>query len=138
MSQRQRASLPSSIEEVRDRIEHWRKARQKRSPMPEKLWDAAVSLARTHGIYAVAKALRVNYDTLRRRLAEAPKGGGNGAALSAGFVELDGAQIFGAAAATGALVEVSGADGAKLTIQLPGGENLDVLGLVASFWGLRS
>ncbi len=67
MSQRQRASLPSAIEEVRDRIEHWRKTRQKRSPMPEQLWDAAIPLARTHGIYAVAKALRVNYDTQGQR-----------------------------------------------------------------------
>jgi hypothetical protein len=44
--------------------------------MPPALWDAAVSLARTHGVYAIARVLRVSYGTLKQRVEQRPAGDG--------------------------------------------------------------
>jgi hypothetical protein len=113
----------------------WRSKRLKHSPMPEALWDAAVSLAREHGVWAVAKALGVSYATLKERTDR--HGGrreGEGAAQRDGFVEVNAAQLFGSAIAEGIVVEFSSADGAKLLIRMPSSKGLDVVGLADAFW----
>jgi hypothetical protein len=38
-----------------------------RRPIPEPLWEAAVSLARTYGVFAVAQPLRLDYARLKER-----------------------------------------------------------------------
>ena len=38
----------------------------------------------------------------------------------------------------GAVIEISGADGAKLLIRARGGESVDVLGLAEAFWRRRA
>jgi hypothetical protein len=51
--------LPAEVGEVRSEIEGWRQNRQKRSPMPARLWSAAAALAKVHGIYRISQALRL-------------------------------------------------------------------------------
>ena len=58
--------LPADIEEVRGRLDSWRAGRRKRSPIPKELWEAAVGLARVHGVNPVSTALRLSYDTCKR------------------------------------------------------------------------
>jgi len=118
---------------VRNRIERWRETREKRTAMPEDLWNAAVALAMKHGAYATAQGLTINYERLKARLdRQSPKKRrAVTAGRSAGFVELEGGRLAGAA---GAVVELSRADGAKLTIHMPAGEVLDVAGLATAFW----
>jgi hypothetical protein len=120
------------IEPVRRRIEHWRRVRERRSPMPAPLWAAAVALAAEHGIYPIARALRLNYETLKARVRRRADGEHTGV-RAARFVEVDGAPLMGAPSA-GSVIELSGADGAKLVIRLTGSEALDVLGLAEAFW----
>ena len=81
--------LPTRVKKVRDQIVRWRRSRRQRSAMPAPLWDAGVSLARSKGTYAMAQALRVDYGSLARRVAEARGGGvvgrgGAGAGLGCG------------------------------------------------------
>jgi hypothetical protein len=59
---------PPAVKRLRSRIEHWRKTRRKRCRMPEPLWASAVRLAKKHGIYSTSRALRVNYEQLKRRV----------------------------------------------------------------------
>ena len=40
--------------------------------MPESLWQAAVELARQHGVYPVAHPLRLDYTRLKKRLGGSP------------------------------------------------------------------
>ena len=127
------AARSARIEAVRRRIEHWRRVRERRSPMPAPLWAAAVALAGEHGVYPIARALRLNYETLKGRVERRTHGARQDVMRSAGFVALDGAPLIGAAPA-GSVVELSGADGAKLVIRLAGQEALDVRGLAAAFW----
>jgi hypothetical protein len=56
------------LEEARQRVNGWRETRPKLEPMPQELWDAAVALAGEHGVYRVARALRVDYGKLKQLL----------------------------------------------------------------------
>ena len=42
----------------------------RRAKLPESIWEAAAELAREHGVYAVAQALRLDYMGLKKRLGE--------------------------------------------------------------------
>ncbi len=116
--------------EARRRIERWRRTRPPYGRMPEELWEEAVSLAEVDGAYAVARDLDLNYATLKRRLEGAAGARG---ARGAGFVEIDAAQLMGAAATVGSVVELAAADGTKLRVQLRAGEALDVVALAGAF-----
>jgi hypothetical protein len=96
--------------------------------MPAELWARAVALAQTRGRYRVARSLRVDYESLARRVAEA--GSGRASEAPAGFVELRGADLLGGAT----LVEVFDADGTRMTIRLGAGSALDAAAaLVGAF-----
>ena len=103
--------------------------------MPAELWGEAVSLAQSEGVAAVARALRVDYKSLARRVDAAERGfDGSGRELHSGgrtgrgFVEFRGAQLLGAAPAAreGTVVEMIGAADVRVTIRLGVGEKLDV------------
>jgi hypothetical protein len=77
----------------------------------------------------VARVLGLNFDGLRRRMAEAAAS----APPPGAFVELSGAQILGASSAPGAVVELSDGDGVRLTVRLVAGAEVDVARVVAAF-----
>ncbi len=122
----------SSIEprSVRARREHWRATRTKRSPMPEPLWDAAVELAQAEGIYPIARALAVNYQTLKCRVAMASNGNSR---TPAGFVELTPMPANGSVSRGELVLELSSGDGATLTIRLPSEHEFDIERLAEAF-----
>jgi len=64
--------IPVKMEQARQQLERWRSTRAHRSPIPEPLWAAAVQLARQHGIFATARALRLDYTRLKARVESAP------------------------------------------------------------------
>ena len=123
---------PSSTQprSVRARIERWRATRTKRSPMPEPLWDAAVELAQAEGIYPIARALAVNYQTLKCRVAMASNGNSR---TPAGFVELTPMPANGSVSRGELVLELSSGDGATLTIRLPSEREFDVERLAEAF-----
>ena len=121
------------VREVRELIAVWRRTREKRTAMPPDLWREAVGLARKGGTCATARALGVDFESLARRVAEARAGAEGDAARTNGFVELSGAQLLGAAVPTGPVVEISDADGVRLTIRLARDTPLDVVGVVQGF-----
>lgn len=139
MAGRKRREVPAAVARVRERLDVWRRTRERRGPMPEDLWDAAVGVAQKHGVWAVSRALRVNYATLGRRVevakAAAPEAAEAGAPRAGRFVEVDAARLLAPAAAPRVMVvEVTGKDGAKLTVRVEGVELPDVPALVESFW----
>ncbi len=127
-------TLPRPVTAVRQRIEYWRQTREKRTRMPEELWDAAVSVAREHGLWAVSRALRVNYESLKSRLGRGAAERRSGAACAAGFVELDASEFVKARDGVETVVELSGADGATRMIRRGGSEAVDVAALADAFW----
>lgn len=134
MARQGQAAAARRVERVRKQIDRWRFRRKRCSPMPLRLWDEASLLARDLGVHRVKCALGLNYESLKRRVG----GGGTErgtergtAATKAGFVELSGAQLL--EPASGPAVEVSAADGDRLTVRLTLGSELDVAGLVEAF-----
>ena len=138
MGDKQQTALAAGVREVHDRIEHWRRTREKRTAMPEDLWNAAVSVARVHGAYRASRMLRVNYESLKGRLQLSAARPGDGETRPGGFVELSAEQLVGAAGHPATVVELSDVDGARLTIRLGGSEGLDVVGLANAFWSRRA
>ncbi len=133
MGRRRRNALPTGISQVRRWIDHWRKTRKHRSPMPEHLWEAAVALAEEHGINPVARGLGVSYESLKHRAAAAGEKRGAGRRVAAGFVELSPVPATAFQPVAGALVELVHPGGAKLTINLPAKSELDVASLADAF-----
>ena len=66
-----RGGEPARFEAVRRRFELWRRTRQGRARIPEKLWSSAVKLAGTYGLCRTARTLRLDYNALKRRVESA-------------------------------------------------------------------
>ena len=98
--------------------------------MPARLWDEASLVARELGVHRIKCALGLNYESLKKRVGKLAARGG-APTKTPGFFELRGAQLL--APARGAVVEVSDADGGRLTVELGTGSELDIAGLVEAF-----
>lgn len=60
--------LPARLERVRQRFERWRRRRQVGARIPEALWASAVKAAGRYGVHRTARALGVDYYSLKRRV----------------------------------------------------------------------
>jgi len=134
MRKRKRPSQKLSVGawQLRDRIERWRRTRVKRTEMPADLWTKAIALALSEGVYRTARALRVNFEGLKRRIAERAVNDRGAAAPTNAFVELSGAQLL-AAPSPGTVVELSDESGARMTIRLSTGSEVDLARWIAAF-----
>jgi len=72
MNHRIAAPVPEAIAQLQRQLEQFRSSRPGRTKLPESLWQAAMELARQHGIYAVARPLRLDYTRLKQRLGGPP------------------------------------------------------------------
>ena len=132
-------TLPPDVERVRDQIEAWRQTRERRTRMPEELWQAAAALAREHAAWPVSQALPVRHDGLKRRLAETETGA-DVPSVSPGFVDLGPISSSVGSAPSGcpeAVVELTQADGTRLTVRLSSRTAIDVRALVDAFCRTR-
>ena len=131
-ARRRRSSI--DLQRVHARVERWRATRTKRSPMPEALWKSAVALARSEGLYPVARDLGLNYENLKARVAAgSSRSSKRVAPVPAGFVELPPPVAVSAVAPSGPVLEWVDRAGAKLTIRLPAEQEVDVERLAARF-----
>jgi hypothetical protein len=65
-------AIPEAIMQLQRQLDQFRSTQQRRTKLPEPLWQAAVELARQHGIYPVAHPLRLDYMGLKKRLGGIP------------------------------------------------------------------
>jgi len=63
---------PEAIVQLQRQLDQFRSTQPTRTKLPESLWQAAVELARQHGIYPVAHPLRLDYMGLKKRLGGVP------------------------------------------------------------------
>ena len=111
MNHRNTAPVPEVITQLQRQLEQFRNAQPARTKLPESLWQAAVELARQHGIYAVAHPLRLDYTRLKQRLEGVPKR--RRQASKPAFIELIGS---GAASVPECVIEFESAVGSKMRI----------------------
>ena len=134
MSTKRRQNVSARLEGLRRRFERWRRTRKVRSPIPEPLWASAVKLAGTFGIHRTAKALRVDYYALKKRVegtAAVTASNTPAGVAPATFVELSAPAWPGSGEC---MLELEDAGGAKLRVHLKGFEAPDLAALSRSFW----
>jgi hypothetical protein len=69
---RESTPIPEPIAQLRRQLEQFRNSQQGRTKLPESLWQAAVELARQHGVYPVAHPLGLDYTRLKKCLGGSP------------------------------------------------------------------
>jgi hypothetical protein len=125
--------LPARLEAAGRRFERWRQTHEPRSRIPDPLWAVAVKMAGTYGLHRAARALRVEYYSLKRRVEQSaaaiqdrPQAGS-----TATFVELAPAVPVGPCECD---LEMEDAAGAKMRIHLKAATPPDLAALSRSFW----
>lgn len=72
MNSKSATPIPGAIEQLQRQLDEFRSTQPHRRKLPETLWQAAVELARQHGVYSVAHPLRLDYVGLKKRLDGVP------------------------------------------------------------------
>ena len=67
MSDATGSDFPAACSRLQRKLSQWRQQRRPRARIPEELWRGAAQLARTHGINRTARALRLDYYSLKER-----------------------------------------------------------------------
>jgi hypothetical protein len=122
MKSRKTEALPAQLARARERFDHWRKTRQRRR-IPEKLWKAAVRLAADYGTYRTARTLRLNCESLKKRVQSVSQDARPSQEQRASFWELIPSADAGARASRTDpefIVEVEDGSGRKLRVQWKG------------------
>ena len=70
MNRKATKSIVEPIAQLQRELAEYRHRQPRRAKLPESIWEAAAELAREHGVYAVAQAMRLNYMGLKKRLGE--------------------------------------------------------------------
>ena len=65
---RESTPIPKPVAQLQRQLEQFRSSQPERTKLPESLWQAAVELARQHGVHPVARPLRLDYTRLKKRL----------------------------------------------------------------------
>ena len=127
-------ALPPRLEALRRRFKQWRRTRKIGSRIPDPFWAAAVKLAESFGIHPTAKALGLDYYTLKRRLEKnsGSRSRKTAPANEATFVELAASPRVGVQEC---ILELEDVEGARMRIHLKGIEAPDLAALSRSFWG---
>lgn len=135
MNRKERKPLAEPIAEMQRELEEYRSSQPSRARLPESIWEAAAGLAREHGVYAVAQALRLDYMGLKKRV------GGEVASQrparsEAVFVELIAPPLAKTLAKPEeCLIEFESTRGDKMRIHWPVGRALDWTGLLQAWRG---
>ena len=124
------SDFPAACSRMQQKLAHWRQRHRRGARIPEALWHEAAKLASAHGINRIARALRLDYYSLKERAAAAARSG----VRSPEFVELlPGGLPTSPLSRPECLIEVEDPGGAKLRIHLQGGAFPDVAALTRGF-----
>ena len=122
--------VPEELEQLRQRLEEFRSTHALRSRLPESLWVAAAELAKRRGMYQTARALRLDYAELKKRIENHGQTKRKRTTAPASFMEF----IAPAARAiTDCTVEVESAQGSKLRLDLKAVPTSGLVSLIRAF-----
>jgi len=130
-----RSGKKPTLEVIREQFKTWRKTREKRTPIPDALWDAAVSLSPRYSLYQIVKALRLNYNDLKCRIQTSLLSLESSPVIDPAFIELG---LKAPMHPAECIVEMEDQNGAKMRMCFKGEAGLDLLELGKVFWSKRS
>jgi hypothetical protein len=127
----QTVKMQDDVEQLRRRFDEFRNTEPLRSRLPEPLWAAAAELATRYGVHATARALRLDYSGLKRRVEQRSQPKSTPVEATT-FVELIGPV---AGNLTSCSVEVESAQGGKLRLELKAVATSELVNLIRAFIG---
>ena len=123
----EKANLKLNLEKAQGQFSTWRKTRKKRGPIPEELWDVAISLSELYTVYQISKDLHLNYTALKDRV-EAQRMMPSEEPNRQTFIELP-------SMASGEIsLELENKAGGKMKIHLIGHTDINLVSLTQTFW----
>ena len=128
MNRKSTLPIPEPIVQLQRQLDEFRGTRPHRTRLPEALWQAAVELAREHGLYAVAHPLRLDYTGLKKRLGEVTSS--KKKTTKPAFVELIATHP---AAVSECVIEFESSIGSKIRIQWKGSAGPDWASLLRAW-----
>ena len=117
-------SQVGTMGQVRRQLERWRGNRKKGARIPEPIWQAAVEVAREHGLWQTAKELRLDYYSLQDRVASSNGDTGE-------FIEIP---LPATAMRPDCVVEIEDGRGARMRVELQGKSADSVESVVRALW----
>ena len=125
MATEHRTQSEDRLKAVSAAFAEWRRCREKRSPIPEDLWQAAAMLSPHYSTYRIARELRLDYAKLKLRIAEtaAPDNGPE-------FFELKAESLF---AAGGCSIHLRSPEGFHMVIRAETSSPSQFLPLINTF-----
>lgn len=130
MKTRRTRKQPSKLTLARREFARWRKRRKAGERIPKELWRRAVELAEELGINPTARALRLDYYSLKKRVDREAVSASSATPVTSEFVEIPAAAI----AATGeCVVEVERPGGARMRLHLKGSFATELAAAVGAF-----
>jgi len=120
-----------TLEQVREQFEVWRQSREKRSAIPDTLWQTAVNLCQDHTISKVSSTLRLNHTVLKQRVQACGLSQSVPCITAPGFIELD---MDPTKWTSECIVEMVDQKGATMRMYFKGQAGLDLLELGKAFW----
>ena len=124
-------NVKPALEEIHDQFETWRQTRQKRAPIPERLWEAAVGLSKHYTILQISKALRLNYTDLKHRVLAQDAHGIVKTDKAPPFIELDFKQPT---SLPQYVIKMQKPNGSKMKLYFTAERRVDLLELSKCFW----
>lgn len=121
----------ADIEEIRRRLQEWRRSRKHGARIPEPLWIAAVDLAKKYRPARIAHELGLDYDGLRRRLKTAKQHGTSAPQTQPGFIEIF---PFTSSSHCQCTIAIEDRRGAKMKLELKGASGGEVAAVSRALW----
>jgi hypothetical protein len=131
MRRRKRGEVPARLLQLKRKFAEWRKSRQRGDRIPDRLWNSAARIAADYGVHPTAKALTLDYYSLKQRVDQQAAAN---AASDVTFVELP-PPSFGQV--NECVIELEDGAGASMRMHLKGVDLPDVLALGRSFWNVE-
>jgi len=122
------------LERVRTELALWRRTPGRGRGIPEEIWQGAIQLAQDRGLYRISRDLRLNYQSLQRRLAAAGSNPPPKAAHPPVFLDVGRGHLN---AAAGCVVDLVAPDGARMTVRLSASVSEGLAALAAALWSRR-
>jgi hypothetical protein len=124
--------LQQTLEEVSTHFKNWRQIkRTPRDPIPKKLWQEAIDIARKYPLSTISKELRLGYMDFKERInASIPQI--KDTEINPNFIEFKYEQPFLLSEAT---VEIEDKNGSKMKVCFKGKPDFDLMNLAKAFLG---
>ena len=119
-----------NLSEVKEQFKIWRRTRKSPRPIPDKLWQAAVSLTASHSISQISKELVLDYNALKKRVPIKKKSRAKKTSTPS-FIELN---LEPPATVSECMVEMQDRLGAQMRMHFRGKPDFDLLELAKVFW----